>query len=81
MFLIGKGPAQRLAILFGDEHGAELLCTAMLDVTPMVDGEAGIAAAVGLKARLVILQTNDERQDRRFVLRQPFFADINGQAP
>jgi hypothetical protein len=41
----------------------------------MVCGERGIAAAVGLQARLVILQSADEGQDRRFVVGQADVAD------
>ena len=33
----------------------------------MVDGEIGIAAAVGLEGGLIVLQAGDEGQDRRLV--------------
>jgi hypothetical protein len=39
----------------------------MLQRAPMLGGEIGIAAAVGLEAGLIILQADDEGQDRRLV--------------
>jgi hypothetical protein len=53
----------------------------MPDMTPVFGGEIRVAAAIGLERRLVILQAVDERQDRRFVLRQLYVADTNGPAP
>ncbi|MFO1248550.1 MAG: hypothetical protein U1E93_10105 [Alphaproteobacteria bacterium] len=53
----------------------------VLDVAPMVGGEIGIAAAVGFETGLVILQADDEGQDRRLVGRQLCFAQVNGRAP
>jgi hypothetical protein len=53
----------------------------MLQVAPMIGGEARITAAVGLESRFVILQAGDEGQDRRFVGGQTGVADANGRAP
>jgi hypothetical protein len=53
----------------------------MLQFAPVLNGEIGIAAAVGLEGSLVILQAVYEGQDRRLVLRQTCVADANGRAP
>src|SRR3954447_13207457 len=68
--IMGKGPANWLSGMLGDQHDAVLFGAAMLQFPPMLDGEIGIAAAVGLEGGLVILKAVDKRQDRRLVLRQ-----------
>jgi hypothetical protein len=67
--------------MLGDQHDAVLFGAAMLQLAPMLHGEIGIAAAVGLESRLVILQGVDEAQDRRLVPRQTCIANANGRAP
>jgi hypothetical protein len=57
---------------------------AMLQVAPMLDGKAGIAPAVRFECRLMVLQADDEGQDRRLVGGQPRLAypcGANGRAP
>jgi hypothetical protein len=81
MLFVSEGPADGLAVLLRDEHGAMFFGAAMLQFPPMLDGEVGVAAAVGLERRLVILQAVDEGQDRRFVLRQLCVPNTNGRAP
>jgi len=53
----------------------------MLQVAPVLDGKTGIAAAIRLEGCLVILQSIDEGQDRRFVGGQTCWAYANGPAP
>jgi hypothetical protein len=67
--------------MFGDQHDAVLFSAAMLQLTPVLDSEIGIAAAVGLESGLVILQAVYEGQDRRLVLRKAGVADTNGRVP
>jgi hypothetical protein len=81
---MGEGPAHRFAVQFGDQHDAMLLGAAMLQVAPMLDGEIGIAATVGLERRLMVLQSDDEGQDGRLVGGQTGFTNpgrANGRAP
>jgi len=50
----------------------------------MLDCEIGIAAAVGLEGRFVVLQAVDEGQDGRFIGGQAgfaYFGRTNGPAP
>jgi len=54
---------------------------AALEFVPMFQGESGIAAAVGLERRFMILQSDDEGQDRRLVGRQTCRSDTNDPAP
>jgi hypothetical protein len=51
-----KGPAHRRTVLFRDQENAMPFGAAMLDIAPMVGGKSGVAAAVGLERRLIILQ-------------------------
>jgi hypothetical protein len=57
------------------------LGAAMLQLTPMLGGKIGIAAAVGFEGGLEILQAIDEAQDRGLVGGQTGGADTNGRAP
>jgi len=60
------------------------LGAAMLQIAPMLDGKAGIPAAIRLECRFMVLQADDERQDRRLVGGQPRLSDpggANGRAP
>ena len=79
--VMGKGPADRFAVLFREQEDAVMFGAAMLQLAPMIDGKGGIAAAVGLESGFIVLQPGDEGQDRRFVGRQMCFADVNGRAP
>src|SRR5258706_13686994 len=84
--VMGEGPAHWLSPRFRnkvlrDQHDAVFFGTAMLQFAPMVDGEIGIAAAVRLERRFINLQSADEREDCRFVLRQAGFSDTNGRGP
>jgi hypothetical protein len=57
---------------------------AMLQLAPMLDGKARIAAPVRFERRLMILQADNEGQDCRLVGGQPRFPDLrraNGRAP
>jgi hypothetical protein len=56
----------------------------MLQVAPMFDSEARVAAAVGLERRFMVLQSDDEGQDCRLVGGKPGFSyrgGANGRAP
>ena len=65
--IMGKGPAHRHAIVFGDQKGAVFFGMAALRFAPMFPRKIGIAAAVGFERRFIVLQSVDEGQDRRFV--------------
>lgn len=79
--VMGEGPADRLAILLRDQEDPMLFGATVLQRAPMVDGEAGIAPAIGLEGGFMVLQAGDEIQDRRLVGGQTCLADTNGRAP
>jgi hypothetical protein len=79
--VMGEGPADRDAIVFGNQENAIFFGVAALRLAPMLQGEIRIPAAIGLKRRLMVLQSVDEGQDRRFVGGQTGFPDTNGPAP
>ena len=84
LFVMGESPTHRHAAVLGDQHHAMPFGAAMLQIAPMFDGKAGIAAAVRFERRLMILQADDEGQDCRLVGGQPRFPDLrgaNGRAP
>jgi hypothetical protein len=57
------------------------LGAAMLQLAPMLGGEIGVAAAVGLEGGLEILKAVDEAQDRGLVGRETGGPDANGRGP
>jgi hypothetical protein len=81
LLLIGEGPAGGPARIFRDQDDAVLFGLAALEFAPMLGSEFGIAAAVGLERRLIVLQPNDKGQDRRFVGGQTSRTNTNGRAP
>ena len=80
-FVIGEGPADRRSPIFRDQDAAVLFGVAAFEFAPVLQGEIGIATAVGLECRFIILESDDEGQDRRFVSGQTGFANTNGRAP
>jgi hypothetical protein len=81
LLLIGEGPADRFARIFRYQDDAVLFGMAALEFAPMLGGEIGVTAAVGLERRLIILQSDDKGQNRRFVGGQTGGTNTNGRAP
>ena len=79
--VMGKGPSHRTSGIFGDQDDAVFLDVAAQELAPMFPGKIGIAAAVGFESRLIVLQSMDEGQDRRFVGGKSGGPDANGRAP
>jgi hypothetical protein len=78
---MGESPARGFSPIFRNQDDAALFGMAALEFTPMLDGESGIAAAVRLERRLIILESADEGQDRRLIGGQTCLSDTNDPAP